>query len=134
MPPCLRDFLLAGPAGLPSGASPLDRFAQIACLVLALMGCCALWPRWPAMWPTAAIFAAVTLSVLGGWTAGGSRLAIEPLAFLWAVPAIAPPLARLWAGKAVRVYRPGERAEDPLGRAHVLRGPHYEVGVRRRAG
>jgi hypothetical protein len=130
----LRDFLLAGPAGPARPSSPLDRFATIACLVLAAMGCCTSWPRWRTLWPTAAIFAAVTLSGMWGWTAPASRLAIEPLAFLWAALAVAPPLARLFAARQVRVYRPGERAEDPLGRAHVLRGPHYDVGVRRRAG
>ena len=59
-----------------------------------------------------------------------SRLSIEPLAFLWAAPAVAPPLARLLPSRGVRVYRPGERDEDPFGRAHVLHGPHYDVGMR----
>ena len=63
-----------------------------------------------------------------------SRLSIEPLAFLWAALAVAPPLARLLPSRGVRVYRPGERDEDPFGRAHVLHGPHYDVGMRRRAG
>ena len=130
----LRDFLLANPAGPAPQAGPLARFATIACLVLALMGCCTARQRWRTLWPTAAIFAAVTLAETWGWTAAGSRLWIEPLALVWAALAVAPPLARLFAGRAVPVYRPGERAEDPLGRAHVLRGPHYDVGVRRRAG
>ncbi len=43
-----------------------------------------------------------------------SRLSIEPLAFLWAALAVAPPLARLLAGRGVRVYRPGERGRRPL--------------------
>jgi hypothetical protein len=130
----LRDFLLCGAAGRAGEASRLDRFATIACLVLALMGCCISRRRWRNLWPTCAIFAAVTLSDMAGLIPASSRLPIEPLAFLWAALAVTPSLARLLAGRGVRVYRPGERAEDPFGRAHVLHGPHYEVGVRRKAG
>jgi hypothetical protein len=64
----------------------------------------------------------------------GSRLPLEPIALVWAALAVAPPLVRLLGGRQVRVCRPGERAEDPLDREQLLRGPHYDVGVRRRAG
>ena len=130
----LRDFLLCGAAGRAREASRLDRFATIACLVLALMGCCISRRRWRTLWPTCAIFAAVTLSDMSGLIPATSRLPIEPLAFLWAALAVTPPLARLLAGRGVRVYRPGERAEDPFGPRHVLHGPHYEVGMRRQGG
>ena len=118
-----RDFLLANPAGPASQADPLARFATIACLVLALMGCCTAWRRWRTLWPTAAIFAAVTLAETWGWTAAGSRLWIEPLALVWAALAVAPPLARLFAGRAFPVYRPGERRRGPLGPRTRAAGP-----------
>ena len=107
------------------------RFATIACLVLALMGCCISWPRWRSLWPTYAIFAAVTLSVMWGLIPATSRLVDRAVGI-----SLGGVGRRAAAGAAVgrpgvRVYRPGERAEDPFGRAHVLRGPHYDVGVRR---
>jgi hypothetical protein len=130
----LREFLLSGTVGSAGGEGRLQHFATIACLVLALMGCCTSWPRWRALWPTLAILAAVTLSDMWGLIPARSRLSIEPLVLLWAALAVVPPLARLLGARSIRVYRPGERAEDPFGGAHVLRGPHYDVGVRRRAG
>ncbi len=130
----LRDFLLSGVAGPAHDAGRLERFATIACLVLALMGGCISWRRWRALWPTYAIVAAIVLSDAWDVIPATSRLSLEPIGLLWAALAVGPPLARVFAGRGVRVYRPGERAEDPLERAHLLRGPHYDVGVRRRAG
>jgi hypothetical protein len=130
----LRDFLLSSVAGPAHDAGRLERFATIACLVLALMGGCISWHRWRTLWPTYAIVAAIVLSDAWDVIPATSRLSIEPIGLLWAALAVGPPLARVFAGRRVRVYRPGERAEDPLERAHLLRGPHYDVGVRRRAG
>ena len=139
----LRTFLFSGESSpLPPGEeqgvrakeSRLARFAAIACLVLALMGCSIGWRRWPMFWPTYAIALAVALADMFGVIPAGSRLPLEPIALVWAALAIAPPLVRLLPGRNVRVYRPGERGEDPLDSRHLLRGPHYNVSVRRRAG
>jgi hypothetical protein len=139
----LRVFLLSGEnfplppgegQGVRANETRLARFAAIACLVLALMGCSIGWRRWPMFWPTYAIVVAVALADMFGVIPAGSRLPLEPLALVWSALAIAPPLVRLLPGRSVRVYRPGERGEDPLDHRQLLRGPHYDVGVRRRAG
>ena len=116
----LRDFLLANPAGLAAQAGPLARFATIACLVLALMGCCTAWQRWRTLWPTAAIFAAVTLAEMAGWTAAGSRLWIEPLARSLGGPGGSPAVG-------AAVGRPGS---PRLSAGRARRGP---LGPRTRA-
>ena len=117
----LRDFLLSGAAGSAREASRLERFATIACLVLALMGCCISWPRWRTLWPTLAIFAAVTLSDMWGLIPASSRLAIEPLVFLWAALAVVPPLARLFAGRASACIARASAPRTPWGGARAAR-------------
>ena len=139
----LRTFLISSESSpLPPGEGQgvraketrLARFAAIACMVLALMGCSIGWRRWPMFWPTYAIAVAISLADMFGVIPAGSRLPLEPIALVWAALAVAPPLVRLLPSRGVRVYRPGERGEDPLDRRHFLRGPHYDVNVRRRAG
>ena len=130
----LHDFLLSAAPGPSLEPTSLDRFAGITCLVLALMGCAVAWRRWPRLWPTYGIVAAVAVLTVWGVIPSGSRALVEPIALVWASLAVAPPLMRLFPSRQVRVYRPGERAEDPFGREHVLRGPHYDATVRRRAG
>ena len=100
----LRALLLSGESSpLPPGEvqrvraneSRLARFAAIACLVLALMGCSIGWRRWPMFWPTYAIALAVALADMFGVIPAGSRLPLEPIALVWAALAVAPPLVRL---------------------------------------
>ncbi len=121
------DFPLFGP-------SRLDRFAAIACVALASIGLCTSLPRWRRLWPAYAVFAAAALTCLFGRLPLRAMAPVAPIAFFWAATALAPPLARLVPRRTLRVYRPGERGEDPFGRGHVLRGPHYDTQVRRRAG
>jgi hypothetical protein len=137
----LRGLLLESPAqascppGVPQGLlGRLGRFAAVAWLVLAVMGCWVSHDAWRVFWPSYAVFAAVLLSHALGIIPCSSRIAIEPIGLVWAALAIGLPLGRLFVKPPFRVYRPGERGDDPLGREQILRGPHYDVHVRRRAG
>ena len=127
----LRVFVHPGAATV---EARLDRFAAIACMVLALVGASISCTHWRTLWPTYAVVATVALAQVLGLVRPSSCLPLEPIAFLWAALAVAPPLLRLFARPDIRVYRPGERLEDPLDQQQILRGPHYDVNVRRRAG
>ena len=116
------------------GPGRLDRFAAITCVALASIGLCASLPRWRRLWPIYAVFAAAALTCVLGKLPLRAMAPVAPFAFFWAATAVAPPLARLLPVATIRVYRPGQRGEDPFGRDHVLRGPHYDSHVRRRAG
>jgi hypothetical protein len=56
------------------------------------------------------------------------------MTFVWAAAAVAPLAVGLLGRPRIKVHRPGEHPRDPFGPAHVLKGPHYDVPVRRRAG
>jgi hypothetical protein len=130
----LRGFLLPEATSAAVGQPRLDRFAAIACLVLAMLGVCASGHRWRSLWPTYLLVAVIVLAHTFGFIAALSRMPLEPIAMIWAALAVTPPLARLFTGGKVRVYRPGELEEDPFSREHILRGPHFDVKERRRAG
>ena len=129
----LRYFLLFDETN-PKAANRIYRAATVAWLVLALMGLAVSRDRWGELWPTYAIFAAVTLFHSLVIVSARFRIPVEPMTFVWAAAAVAPALGRLMPRRRVRVIRPGQKARDPFDRKHVLQGPHYDVRVRRRAG
>jgi hypothetical protein len=111
-----------------------SRVAVVAWLVLILIGLSVSWDRWHRLWPTYAIFAAVAAAhiLLAGvpWV----RSALEPMTLVWASLAVAPLLVRLAPQRKIKIHRPGQQPKDPFGDKHVLKGPHYEIPERRRAG
>ena len=129
----LRDFLLCGVAGPAHEAGRLERFATIACLVLALMGGC--------------------ISGVAGGRSGRRTRRCRDCAFgrvgrdsrhvaavdradRIAVGGVGR-RAAVRAGVCRPVFACIGRANGPRtlwSGAHLLRGPHYDVGVRRRAG
>ena len=129
----LRYFLLFDETN-PKAANRVYRVATVAWLVLALMGLAVSRDRWPELWPTYAIFAAVALFHTLVIVSARFRIPVEPMTFVWAAAAVAPAFGRMIPRRRVRVIRPGEQARDPFDRKHVLQGPHYDVRVRRRAG
>ena len=133
---CLRrlQYFLLFDQTNPKAAHRLYRFATVAWLVLASLGLWVSWGRWRELWPTYAIFAAVTLFHTLVIVSARFRIPVEPMTFVWAAMAVAPLLVRLLPGHRIKIYRPGEHPHDPFGPEHVLQGPHYDVAVRRRAG
>ncbi len=130
----LRYFLLFDETN-PKAANRLYRLASVVWLVLALIGFSISWRRFRALWPTFAIFAAVTLFHTLVITSARFRIPIEPMTFVWAASVVAPLMVRLvWRPPQIRVYRPGEHPHDPFGPRHILKGPHYDLPRRRRAG
>ena len=133
---CLRRlqyFLLFDQTG-PEAVNRLWRISSVTWLVLAFLGLSISCGRWRALWPTYAIFATVMLFHVLVTVSARSRIAVEPMTFVWASAALAPLVVRLLPRRPVRVYRPGEHPRDPLGREHLLKGPHYDLPARRRAG
>lgn len=129
----LRYFLLFDETN-PKAANRLYRISTVAWLVVALIGLWISRGRWRDLWPTYAIFAAVTLFHSLVIVSARFRIPVEPMTFVWAATAVAPLVVRLRRRPQIRVYRPGEHRRDPFGPGHVLKGPHYHVPVRRRAG
>ncbi len=130
----LRYFLLFDETN-PKAANRLYRLATVTWLVLALIGLWISCGRWRALWPTYAIFTVVTLFHALVIVSARFRIPVEPMTFVWAAAASAPLLVRLvWRPPRIRVYRPGEHLHDPFGPRHVLKGPHYDLPRRRRAG
>jgi hypothetical protein len=129
----LRYFLLFDQTN-PKAANRLYRISTVAWLVLALLGLRISRGRWRVLWPTYAIFAAVTLFHSLVIVSARFRIPLEPMTFVWAATAVAPLAVRLLGRPPIRVHRPGQQARDPFGPGHVLRGPHYDVPLRRRAG
>ncbi len=124
----LRYFLLFDETD-PVTVDWLARVSSVAWLVLVFVGLLICGDRRRELWPTWAIFAAValfhSLVIVSPW----SRVALEPMTFIWAAWAIGPIAA--WH-RPIKVYRPGQRARESSGREHALRGPHYRLP--RRAG
>ena len=129
----LRYFLLFDETN-PKAANRLYRVTTVAWLVLAFIGLSISRGRWRALWPSYAIFAALALFHALVIVSARFRIPVEPMTFVWAAAAVAPLVVRLVPGRRVKVYRPGEHPHDPFGRGHVLKGPHYKVPVRSRAG
>lgn len=129
----LQYFLLFDETN-PKAANRLYRISSVAWLVLGLIGLSISRGHWRALWPTYAIFALVTLFHALVIVSVRFRIPIEPVTFIWAATAVAPLAVRLLGHQQIRVYRPGEHPRDPFDPPHVLKGPHFDVPVRRRAG
>lgn len=129
----LRYFLLFDETN-PKAANLLYRWSTIVWLVLGFVGAIGSWRHWRTLWPTYAIFAAVTLFHALVIVSVRFRIPVEPLAMLWAAAALTPALAHFRPRPKIRVWRPGERTDSPLEQPHVLKGPHWKKShVRRRA-
>jgi hypothetical protein len=128
----LRYFLLFDETN-PKAANRVYRLATVAWLVLAVIGLAVSRPWWRRLWPTYAIFAAVTFFHTLVIVSARFRIPVEPISFVWASLTIAPILDR-WLPQGIRVYRPGEGARDALDERAILPGPHFDVAARRRVG
>lgn len=83
----LRYFLLFDQTN-PKAANGLYRAATVAWLVLGTLGLLVSRRRWRALWPTYAIFAAVTLFHTLVITSVRFRIPLEPMSFVWAALAV----------------------------------------------
>jgi hypothetical protein len=133
---CLRrlQYFLLFDETNPKAANRLYRISTVVWLVLALIGLSISRSRWRALWPTYAIFSVVVLFHSLVIVSARFRIPVEPMTFVWAATAVAPLAVRLLRRPQIKVYRPGEHPRDPFGPGHVLKGPHYDVPIRRRAG
>ena len=132
----LRYFLLFDETN-PKAANRLYRAATAAWLMLGLVGLLASWPQRRRLWPTYAIVGLVTLFHALVITGVRFRIPIEPITFVWASLAVSPAVARVFQGRQIKIYRPGEFSQDPLDLRHVLKGPHFRTAnktARRRVG
>jgi hypothetical protein len=129
----LQYFLLFDETN-PKAANRLYRISTVAWLVLSGIGLWISRGRWRALWPSYAIFAAVMVFHSLVIVSARFRIPVEPMTLVWAAAAVAPLAAGLLGRPAIKVYRPGEHPRDPFGPAHALKGPHYDVPARRRAG
>jgi len=128
----LRYFLLFDETN-PKASNRIYRAQTVIWLVLAFVGLLVSCDRWRRLWPTYAIFAAVTLFHALVITSVRFRIPLEPFSFVWAAWAVVPLGARLAPRRRIRVYHPGERRENRIDPAHGLRGPHGPGRTRRRA-
>jgi len=130
----LRYFLLFDETN-PKASNRLYRLATVAWLVIAGVGLLVSRSQWRRLWPTYAIFAAVTLFHTLVIVSARFRIPLEPMTFLWAAWAVAPMAERLF----IPISHP---AADPLpgiasDSGHALRGPHFsgrKSSASRRAG
>jgi len=129
----LRYFLLFDQTN-PKAANRVYRLSTVVWLVLMLMGLAVGREHWRRLWPTLAIFAIVTAFHSLVIVSARFRIPVEPMSFVWAAMAVGPLLVRLAGRPQIRVFRPGEQPPVRFGRGHALRGPHYDISARRRAG
>ncbi len=128
----LRYFLLFDETN-PKAANPVYRLATVTWLVLAVVGLLVSLDRWRSLWPTYAVFAAVTLFHTLVITSVRFRIPIEPLSFVWAASALAPLSVHLRRQKPIAIYRVDDPGSDSAaGGQPGLGGPHWP-GRRRRA-
>ena len=120
----LRYFLLFDETN-PKASNRLYRLTTVTWLVLAFVGLRVSLRHWRRLWPTYAVFAAVTLFHVLVITSVRFRIPIEPLSFVWAASALAPLTTHLTPRQPVRVYQPGERNGEPDTSERVLKGPHW---------
>jgi hypothetical protein len=128
----LRYFLLFDETN-PKASNRIYRAATIVWLVLTLVGLLVSCGRWRRLWPTYAIFAAVTLFHAMVITSVRFRIPLEPMSFVWAAWAVVPFGAHWAAPRRIRVYRPGEHRLDPPHASDGLDGPHWHARRKRRA-
>ncbi|MFH1265733.1 MAG: hypothetical protein ABIK89_08390 [Planctomycetota bacterium] len=128
----LRYFLLFDETN-PKAASGIYRAATVLWLSLAFVGLLVSCDRWRRLWPTYAIFAAVTLFHALVITSVRFRIPVEPFSFIWAAWAVVPLGDRLAGRRRIKVFRPGRWRADPFVPDEVLRGPHWTTRPKRRA-
>ena len=128
----LRYFLLFDETN-PKASNRIYRAATVIWLVLALVGLLVSCDRWRRLWPTYAVFAAVTLFHALVITSVRFRIPLEPLSFVWAAWAVVPLGRSLAPRRGIRIHRPGEHRADPAQPDHALRGPHWASRRGRRA-
>ena len=128
----LRYFLLFDQTN-PKAANRIYRLATATWLVLAAVGLLTTLGRWRRFWPTWAIFAAVTLFHTLVITSVRFRIPLEPMTQVWAAAAVAPVLVRLFSGRRIKVYRPGQQRRDPLATEQAPEEQPYEAQPARRA-
>ena len=118
----------------PKAANRVYRAATVTWLLLALVGLLISRNRWRRLWPTYAIFAAVTLFHALVIVSVRFRIPLEPFSFVWAAWAVEPLLGRLAPVRQIKVYRPGERPGDPHAPEHAApRTPDEAARTDRRA-
>lgn len=121
----LRYFLLFDETN-PKAANRLYRLSTVIWLVLAAVGLMASLGRWRSLWPTYAIFFAVTAFHALVITSVRFRIPIEPLSFLWTAAALSPLVVHAMPRPQVRIYRPGERHEEAPAKNEPLGGPRWD--------
>lgn len=121
----LRYFLLFDETN-PKAANRIYRLSTVVWLVLATVGLMASLGRWRSLWPTYAIFAAVTLFHTLVITSVRFRIPIEPLSFIWPAAALAPLLVHAVSGPRLRVYRPGARRDEAPAQSRSSDDPRWE--------
>ncbi|HEV3022276.1 MAG TPA: hypothetical protein VGX76_07400, partial [Pirellulales bacterium] len=121
----LRYFLLFDETN-PKAANLAYRASSTIWLCLSVIGALALRPQWRRLWPTLAIFGAVTAFHTLTIVSARFRIPIEPLSFVWAAAPLALLIDRLGPRRRVLVERssPTSRA---AGATHVLQGPHRRL-------
>ena len=128
----LRYFLLFDQTN-PKAANRIYRMATATWLVLAAVGLLTTLGRWRRLWPTWAIFAALTLFHTLVITSVRFRIPLEPMTLVWAAAAVAPVLVRMVYGQRIKVYRPGQQRRDPLAAEQAPEEQPYEARPGRRA-
>jgi hypothetical protein len=128
----LRYFLLFDETN-PKASNRLYRLSTVTWLVLALVGLAASYRRWRAFWPTYAIFALVTLFHTLVIVSARFRIPIEPLSMVWAALALAPLAVHVQRRPEIQVWRPGQRAQDPLEQERTREGSQRKPLDDRRA-
>lgn len=120
----LRYFLLFDETN-PKAAHRVYRIATVAWLVLAFTGSLTLRSQWRQLWPTWAIFAAVTLFHTLTIVSARFRIPLEPISFVWAAGAVAPLVDRLVLAPWVRWRERFTIGDEPPSLPHpILKGPH----------
>ena len=120
----LRYFLLFDETN-PKARNRLYRATTVGWLVSSSIGLLVLRPRWRALWPLLAIFAAVTLFHTLTITSARFRIPIEPLSMLWAAVPYAILIDRVRASiRSWRQSRDVAESDGSFGPKHALQGPH----------
>jgi len=100
--------------------------------VLAFTGSLALRSQWRQLWPTWAIFAAVTLFHTLTIVSARFRIPLEPISFVWAAGAVAPLFDRLVLAPWASWREPSTIGDESPTLPHpILQGPHRRAVSRR---
>ncbi|NQT41469.1 MAG: hypothetical protein HQ581_28530 [Planctomycetes bacterium] len=126
----LRYFLLFDETN-PKAANRLYRLTTVVWLVLALVGLAASCGRWRQLWPTCAVFAAVTLFHSLVIVSTRFRIPLEPMAMVWAASALAPLLVHLRLKRPAR-SESARAGEIPSPHRHGIPRPHFRLSRRTR--